>query len=197
MIRDRNNSHPLQKDRLIIGITGASGVLYGIRLLEMLKERNLFETHLILSQAAEITIAHETSYKIKQVQALADVCHKPTDITASISSGSFITKGMIIAPCSMNTLGEIAASITGSLISRAADVVLKERRQLVLMTRESPLHLNHLRNMVRASEAGAIIAPPMPSLYTKPANMTEAIDYQLIRILDLFDIHLKDDKRWS
>lgn len=197
MIRDGNNSPSNKKDRLIIGITGASGVLYGIRLLELLKQMNLFETHLILSHAAEITIAHETDYKIKAVQGLADVYYKPNDITASISSGSFITKGMIIAPCSMNTLGEIASSITGSLISRAADVVLKERRKLVLMTRESPLHLNHLRNMVRASEAGAIIAPPMPSLYTKPKNMTEAIDYQLLRILDLFGIHLTDDKRWQ
>lgn len=197
MISDGNNLLPNKKDRLIVGITGASGALYGIRLLELLREMDLFETHLILSQAAEITIAHETNYKIKDVLALADVFYKPTDITASIASGSFITKGMIIAPCSMNTLGEIAASITGSLISRAADVVLKERRHLVLMTRESPLHLNHLRNMVRATEAGAIIAPPMPSFYTKPSNMIEAIDYQLIRVLDLFGIHITESKRWQ
>lgn len=192
-----NSPHKNDPMRLIIGITGASGVIYGIRLLQILQPLKEVETQLILSKSAEVTMAYETDYKIKEVKALADKNYGPEDMAAAISSGSYLVKGMIIAPCSMKTIGEIAHSITNSLISRAADVMLKERRPLVLMPRETPLHLNHLRNLTRLAEVGAIIAPPMPPFYSKPKTIEEMIDHQLCRILDLFNIHLPHLKRWK
>jgi 4-hydroxy-3-polyprenylbenzoate decarboxylase len=175
----------LPAKRLIIGITGASGVSYGIRLLELLRAQNV-ETHLVISHAGEIAVAQETSHKIKQVRALADHCYPIDDIAAPIASGSFRTEGMIVAPCSIRTMSEIATGVTSSLVSRAADVVLKERRRLVLMVRETPLHLGHLRAMTQLTEIGAIIAPPVPAFYAAPHTLEQMVDYTLGRILDLF-----------
>ncbi|MBR0642536.1 UbiX family flavin prenyltransferase [Plastoroseomonas hellenica] len=182
--------------RLIIGITGASGAVYGIRLLELLR-RTPIRTHLILSQAARITLAHETSLKVAEVEALADRVHAITDIGAACASGSFRTLGMVVAPCSVKTLSEIATGVTGNLLSRAADVVLKERRRLVLMLRETPLHLGHIRSMAAVTEAGAIVYPPVPAFYARPASLEEMVDHTLGRVLDLFDIDLGTVRRWS
>ncbi len=182
--------------KLIIGISGASGAIYGIRMLEILKNTDI-ETHLIISKAAQITIAQETDYKLLDVQKLADINHNSSDISASISSGSFQTMGMIIAPCSVKSLSEIATGISSALIGRAADVTLKERRRLVLMVRETPLHTIHLKNMVTLSEMGAIIAPPVPAYYNKPENLDDIINHSICRILDLFDIDLGIIKRWN
>ncbi|MGB1026749.1 MAG: UbiX family flavin prenyltransferase, partial [Rhodospirillaceae bacterium] len=154
-------------NRMIVGITGASGVIYGIELLKALQPLDI-ETHLVMSRSAEITMAYETAYKVAEVKALADIWHPMDDIAAAISSGSFQTMGMIVAPCSMRTMSEIAHGITASLLTRAADVVLKDRRKLVLMVRETPMHLGHLRSMTQLSEMGAIIAPPVPAFYAKP-----------------------------
>ncbi len=159
-----------QRKRLIIGISGASGAIYGIKLLELLKATDI-ETHLIVSRSAQITIAHEAGWKIADVTALADIHYGIDDMAAAVSSGSFRTVGMIVAPCSMRSLSEIAVGVTTSLLTRAADVTLKERRRLVLMVRETPLHLGHLRSMVAATEAGAIIAPPVPAFYNKPRSL--------------------------
>ena len=182
--------------RLIIAITGASGVRYGVRLLELLKPLEI-ETHLVLSRTAEVTLACETDLKIAQVQALADHCHAATDMAAAISSGSFRTMGMIIAPCSVRSMSEIATGVTTSLVTRAADVVLKERRRLVLMVRETPLHTGHLRTMTQLSEMGAIIAPPVPAFYAKPASLEAMVDHTLGRMLDLFDIDAGSVTRWG
>jgi 4-hydroxy-3-polyprenylbenzoate decarboxylase len=182
--------------RLIIGITGASGVRYGVRLLELLRPLPI-ETHLVLSRTAEVTLALETSYKVAEVQALADRCHSAGDLAAPISSGSFKTLGMIVAPCSIRTAAEIAAGTTASLLTRAADVVLKERRRLVLMVRETPLHTGHLRMLTQLSEIGAIIAPPMPAFYTQPQSLEEMVDQTLGRVLDLFDLDSGTVKRWG
>ncbi|MEW5422579.1 UbiX family flavin prenyltransferase [Amorphus sp. 3PC139-8] len=182
-------------NRLIVGISGASGVIYGVRLLELLRETEI-ETHLILSRSAEITLAHETRYKIAEVKALADVCHGIEDVAASISSGSFKTRGMIVAPCSMRTLSEITTGVTSTLLTRAADVVLKERRRLVLMVRETPLHAGHLRTMAAVTEMGAIVAPPVPAFYAKPDSLTDMIDHTVGRVLDLFDIDVGTVRRW-
>ncbi|MDQ0316838.1 UbiX family flavin prenyltransferase [Amorphus orientalis] len=182
-------------NRLIVGISGASGVVYGVRLLELLRETEI-ETHLVLSRSAEITLAHETRYKIADVKALADVCHGIDDVAASISSGSFRTRGMIVAPCSMRTLSEITTGVTSTLLTRAADVVLKERRRLVLMVRETPLHSGHLRTMASVSEMGAIVAPPVPAFYAKPESIDHMIDHTVGRVLDLFDIDLGTVRRW-
>ena len=181
---------------LIIGITGASGAIYGIRLLEILREMDI-PSHLVLSRSAEITIAHETPHKIAAVRALATVNHKAEDIAASISSGSFRTRGMIIAPCSMRSMAEIATGVTSSLLTRAADVTLKERRRLVLMVRETPLHTGHLRVMTQLSEMGAIIAPPVPAFYAQPASIAEMVDHTVGRVLDLFEIDSGGVKRWK
>jgi 4-hydroxy-3-polyprenylbenzoate decarboxylase len=181
--------------RLIVGITGASGVIYGIRLLEVLREHG-FETHLIMSAAAEITLAHETDMKVADVRALATHWHAPGNIAAGISSGSFRTMGMIIAPCSIRTMSEIATGITTGLMSRAADVVLKERRRLVLMVRETPLHLGHLQTMTRLAEMGAIIAPPVAAFYSRPETLQDLIDHSVGRVLDLFDIDAGIVRRW-
>lgn len=182
--------------RLVVGITGASGVIYGIRLLELLQSTDI-ETHLVMSRSAEITIAHETSIKIAAIRALADVSYKQEDIGAAISSGSFKTMGMIVAPCSIRSLSEIATGVTSTLLTRAADVILKERRKLVLMVRETPLHLGHLRSMTAVAEMGAVIAPPVPAFYAKPDNLAQMIDHTVGRVLDQFDIETGVVKRWQ
>ena len=182
--------------RLIVGITGASGAIYGYRLLELLRETDI-ETHLIVSRAAQITLATETDFKIADVEALADVVHSNQDIGAACSSGSFHNLGMVIAPCSIKTMAEIATGVTSNLISRSADVALKERRRVVLMLRETPLHLGHIRNMASVTEAGAIVYPPVPAFYTRPASLEEMIDHTVGRVLDLFGIETGVVKRWS
>ncbi|CAM3127013.1 UbiX family flavin prenyltransferase [Asticcacaulis taihuensis] len=173
--------------RLIVAISGASGAVYGIRALEMLKAAGI-ESHLVVSKAAALSLEAETDLSLGDVQALADVVYKPADIGAAIASGSFRTLGMLIAPCSVKTLGEITTGVTSSLVSRAADVCLKERRRLVLMVRESPLHLGHLRSMAAVTEMGAIVAPPMPAFYTKPKSLDDMVRQSVARSLALFDI---------
>ena len=183
--------------RLIIGMSGSSGVIYGIRMLEMLAACDGIETHLILSSAARMNIGIETDWKVEDVEALADVVHNNKNIGASIASGSFKTAGMIVAPCSMKTLSGIANSYADNLIVRAADVVLKERRPLVLMVRETPLHKGHLELMVKAADIGAIIHPPLPAFYTKPQTIKDIVRHSVGRALD----HLRIDhhliKRWD
>jgi 4-hydroxy-3-polyprenylbenzoate decarboxylase len=183
-------------ERIIVGISGASGIVYGIRLLEVLRDVGI-ETHLVMSQSAEVTLAYEMKMKVAAVRALADVVYANTNIAAAISSGSFKTRGMIIAPCSIRTVSEIATGVTSSLMSRAADVVLKERRRLVLMVRESPLHTGHLRTLTQASEIGAIIAPPMPAFYANPQSLSDVVDHTVGRMLDLFDIDAGLVRRWG
>jgi 4-hydroxy-3-polyprenylbenzoate decarboxylase len=183
-------------NRLIIGISGASGVRYGVRLLEILAPLPV-ETHLVLSRTAEVTLACETAYKIDEVKALADCCYPAADMAAAIASGSFRTLGMIVAPCSIRTMAEIATGVTASLLTRAADVVLKERRRLVLMVRETPLHTGHLRMMTQLSEIGAIIAPPVPAFYAQPQSLEEMIDHTLGRMLDLYGLESGTVKRWG
>jgi 4-hydroxy-3-polyprenylbenzoate decarboxylase len=185
-----------ENQRLVVGISGASGVIYGVRLLEILHGMPV-ETHLVMSRAAEVTIAHETTLKVAQVHALADVVHAMVDIAASISSGSFKTMGMIIAPCSIRSMSEIASGVTSSLLSRAADVTLKERRKLVLMVRETPLHLGHLRTMAQLAEMGAVIAPPVPAFYARPQTLEDMIDHTLGRVLDQFGLDTGKMRRWG
>ena len=182
--------------RLIVGISGASGVAYGVRLLEALRPLPI-ESHLVMSKAAELTLAYETALKVAQVQALADVCHPIGDVGASIASGSFRTLGMVVAPCSIRSMSEIAAGTTASLLTRAADVVLKERRRLVLMVRETPLHSGHLKTMLALSEMGAIVAPPVPAFYAAPAGLDDIVDQSVGRVLDLFDLDSPLVKRWG
>src|SRR5947207_6258102 len=182
--------------RLIVGISGASGVIYGVRLLQALKPLPV-ETHLVMTRTAEVTLAHETKMKVADVRRLADVAYPIGDLAAAISSGSYRTIGMIVAPCSMRSLGEIAHGITSNLLTRAADVVLKERRRLVLLARETPLHAIHLRNMTRLAEMGAIIAPPVPAFYNQPQTLDDVIDHTVGRALDLFDLDTGKVKRWS
>jgi len=182
--------------RLIVGISGASGIAYGIRALVALGRCGI-ETHLIMTRSAQITLAHETAVKVADVNRLATVVHRIDDIGASISSGSFRTMGMLVAPCSVRTMSEIATGVTSSLLTRAADVVLKERRRLVLMVRESPLHLGHLRTMASLAEMGAVIMPPVPAFYTMPASIEEMVDHSVGRALDLFDIDTGLVKRWG
>ncbi|RKQ73811.1 4-hydroxy-3-polyprenylbenzoate decarboxylase [Oceanibaculum indicum] len=187
---------PLEKQRLIVGISGASGVLYGIRLLHLLRDHPV-ETHLVMSRSAEITLAHETDWKLRDVQALADYWHPQEDIGAAISSGSFRTLGMVVAPCSVKTLAEIASGVTSGLLTRAADVVLKERRRLVLMVRETPLTAVHLRNMLTVTEMGGIIAPPVPAFYARPENIGAMVDHSVGRVLDLFGLEVGAVRRWG
>ena len=182
--------------RLIVGISGASGVIYGARLLQLLRNADV-ETHLVITKAAEVTFAHETSMKIAEVKALADVCHRIDDMAAPISSGSFRTMGMIIAPCSVRSMSEIASGCTTTLLTRSADVVLKERRKLVLMLRETPLHTGHLRSMTALSEMGAIIAPPVPAFYNRPQSLDDVINHSVGRVLDLFGIDAGVVTRWG
>lgn len=184
------------KLKIIVGITGASGVIYGIRILESLRQAEV-ETHLILSKAAFQTATAETHLNIKEIQSLADVSYKTTDIGANIASGSYKTAGMIVAPCSMRTLADIALGTSANLMTRAADVVLKERRKLVLMVRESPLHLGHLKNMVRVTEMGAIVAPPVPAFYNQPKTLDDIVNHSVGRVLDLFDIDIGLVRRWG
>ncbi len=182
--------------RLIVGISGASGVQYGVRLLQLLRNADV-ETHLVMSKTAELTFAYETTLKIADVKAAADKVHSIDDMAASISSGSFQTMGMIVAPCSVRSMSEIASGVTTTLLTRAADVTLKERRQLVLMVRETPLHTGHLRSMASLSEIGAIIAPPVPAFYAKPHSLEDMIDYTVGRVLDLYSIDVGVVSRWG
>ena len=184
------------RPRLIVGISGASGVTYGLRVLDACRELEV-ESHLILSRAAALTIAQETDLAVSDVQARADVAHKVGDVGASIASGSFPTLGMIVAPCSVRTMSEVATGVTSSLLTRAADVTLKERRPLVLMVRETPLHLGHLRTMVKLAEMGAVIAPPLPAFYAKPSSLEEMVDQSVGRALDLFGLSWRPVKRWG
>ena len=186
----------MDKLPILIGITGASGVVYGIRILEALRSLGV-ETHAMISRSAEITLASETSLKLAELHELADHVHPVADISAPPASGSFRTRGMVIAPCSVRTLSEIATGVTSSLLTRAADVTLKERRRLVLMVRETPLHTGHLRSMTAVSEMGAIIAPPVPAFYANPVTLDDMVDHTIGRVLDLFDLDHDGVKRWT
>ncbi len=182
---------------LVIGITGATGVVYGIRLLEVLSGIKGIETHLIISEAAKITIAYETDRKIEDVKALADFVYEVKDIAARLASGSFRRDGMIVAPCTVKTMSAIAYSYSENLLVRAADVTLKERKKVVLLVRETPLHIGHLRNMERLTEMGAIIMPPVPSFYHKPKTVQDIVDHTVGKILDVFEIEHDLFQRWA
>ena len=184
------------KRRMIVGITGATGIVFGIRALEVLRELDI-ESHLVVSRAGEMTRAHETDLSREALNALADHCHPINDIGASIASGSFRTMGMLIAPCSVRTRAEVATGVTTTLLTRAADVVLKERRKLVLMVREAPLHAGHLRNMLTATEIGAIVHPPVPAFYTRPKTIEDLVDQTLSRALDSFGLEMPNVPRWG
>jgi 4-hydroxy-3-polyprenylbenzoate decarboxylase len=201
MLSERGEEAQMRQDdkrrpRLIVGITGASGVVYGARLLELLKALPV-ETHLVISRSGEMTLALETELKPADLRARADVVHAIGDMAASIASGSFRTLGMIIVPCSIRSMSEIASGVTTTLLTRAADVVLKERRRLVLAVRETPLHTGHLRTMTALSEMGAVIAPPVPAFYAKPQTLEEMIDHNLGRLLDLFGLDSGTVRRWG
>ena len=183
--------------RLVIGITGATGAIYGIRLLEVLSSYKDVETHLIVSEAAEEIINYETDWKVERIKALAARCYDINDIGASLSSGSYKRDGMIIAPCSMKTVSALANSYTDNLITRAADIALKERKRLVVLPRETPLHLGHLRNLVKLTEMGAIVFPPLPGFYHKPRSIQDIIDHTVGKVLDLFEIEQNLFPRWS
>ena len=185
-----------EPQRLVVGISGASGVVYGLRALDACRELGI-ESHLVVSKAAALTLAQETALTLADLNGKAGVVHKVGDIGAAIASGSFRTLGMIVAPCSVRTMSEIATGVTSSLLSRAADVTLKERRPLVLMVRESPLHLGHLRTMVRLAEMGAVIAPPMPAFYAKPSGLDAMVDQSVGRALDLFGLSWTPVRRWG
>ena len=182
------------KQRIIIGISGASGIIYGIRLLQTLNQLHI-ETHLVMTESAKLTLSLETDYKLKDVEAMASVVHNTKNIGATISSGSFKTLGMVVAPCSIRSLSEIAYGATTSLLSRAADVVLKERRRLVLMVRETPLHSGHLKAMTQACDNGAILMPPVPAFYAKPNSVEDIVNHTVGRCLDLFDLDTELVKR--
>ena len=181
---------------LVIGISGASGVVYGLRALEACRELGV-ETHLVVSRSAALTLAQETELTLSDVQAKATVTHRVADVGASIASGSFRTMGMLVAPCSVRSMSEIATGVTSTLLTRAADVTLKERRTLVLMVRETPLHLGHLRTLVRLAEMGAIIAPPLPAFYARPQSLEEMVDQSVGRALDLFGLSWRPVRRWG
>ena len=182
--------------RLIVGISGASGSLYGVRVLDALMELGV-ESHLVVSKAAALTLSEETDLTLQDLTAKASVNHRIGEVGASIASGSFKTLGMIVAPCSVRTMSEIATGVTATLLTRAADVTLKERRPLVLMVRETPLHLGHLRTLVKLAEMGAIIVPPLPAFYAKPKTVAELVDQSVGRALDLFGLDWKPTKRWG
>ncbi|KOP68280.1 hypothetical protein AMS62_25780 [Bacillus sp. FJAT-18019] len=184
------------KRRMIVAISGATGIVYGIRLLEVLRRLDI-ETHLVVSQSAQMTLNYETDMNIKELRELADVTYSHKDIGAAISSGSFQTMGMIIAPCSIKTLSQIAYSMTDNLVARAADVVLKERKRLVLMLRETPLSLSHIRHMEAVTENGGIIFPPVPAFYTRPNTLDDIVNQTVGRVLDLFDIDTGEFERWG
>ena len=182
--------------RLIVGISGASGIVYGVRILQVLQQSDI-ETHLVMSDSARMTLSTELDMSVKEVEALATEVHSAKNIGATIASGSFKTMGMVVAPCSIKSLSEIAYGMTSGLLSRAADVVLKERRRLVLMIRETPLHSGHLRTMLQASENGAILMPPVPALYARPKSIDDMVNHTVGRCLDLFDIETDLVKRWA
>ena len=192
----KNIPSPPAPRRLIVGISGASGVVYGVRILQVLQGSGI-ETHLVMSDSAKMTLATESDLSVEAVEALATEVHNAKNIGATISSGSYKTMGMVIAPCSIRSLSEIAYGTTSSLLTRAADVVLKERRRLVLMVRETPLHKGHLRALLQASENGAIIMPPVPALYARPESLDDMINHTVGRCLDLFDIDTALVKRWA
>jgi len=193
MSQARPDSRP---QRLVVGVSGASGVTYGLRVLDACRELGV-QSHLVMSKAAALTLSQETDLTVADAQARADVVHRVTDVGAALASGSFQTIGMIVAPCSVRTMSEIATGVTASLLTRAADVTLKERRPLVLMIRETPLHLGHLRTMVRLAEMGAVIAPPLPAFYARPASLEEMVDQSVGRALDLFGLSWTPVKRWG
>lgn len=194
MAEDMNGA--VSRPRLVVGISGASGVSYGVRALEALRDLGV-ETHLVATRAAMLTLAQETDLSPDDLSARADVTHRLADVGATIASGSFRTLGMLVAPCSVRTMSEIATGVTSTLLTRAADVTLKERRPLVLMVRETPFHLGHLRTMTRLTEMGAIIAPPLPALYARPASVAEIIDQSVGRALDLFGLDWDGTRRWA
>jgi 4-hydroxy-3-polyprenylbenzoate decarboxylase len=185
-----------EKPRLVVGISGASGVVYGLRALDACRELGV-ESHLVLSKSAALTLSQETQLSVAQVNEKADVVHRVGDIGAAIASGSYRTLGMIIAPCSVRSMSEIATGVTSSLLTRAADVTLKERRPLVLMVRETPLHLGHLRTLTKLAEMGAVIAPPLPAFYAKPQSIAEMVDQSVGRAFDLFGLSWRPVKRWG
>ncbi|WP_337189077.1 UbiX family flavin prenyltransferase [Phenylobacterium sp.] len=185
-----------RRPRLIVGVSGASGAVYGLRALDACRDLGV-ESHLVLSRSAALTLAQETDESLADAQARADVVHKAGDVGAAIASGSFHALGMIVAPCSIRTMSEIATGVTASLLTRAADVTLKERRPLVLMVRETPLHLGHLRTLVRLAEMGAVIAPPVPAFYAKPRTLEEMVDQSVGRALDLFGLAWTPVRRWG
>jgi len=182
--------------RIIVGISGASGAIYGIRLLETLRSLSV-ESHLVMSRAAELTLSKETDFKIADVRRIAAVSYPVGDVGAAPSSGSFLTLGMVVAPCSVRTMSEIATGVTSNLLTRAADVTLKERRRLVLMVRETPLHLGHLRTMAALAEMGAVIAPPVPAMYIRPGSVDDLVDHTVGRVLDLFGLDTGRVRRWG
>lgn len=192
-VRNLSGSAP---PRLIVGISGASGVTYGVRVLDALRELGV-ESHLVVTRAALLTLSQETDLSADDLLGRADVTHRLNDVGASIASGSFRTMGMIVAPCSVRTMSEVATGVTSTLLTRAADVALKERRPLVLMVRETPLHLGHLRTLTALAEMGAIIAPPLPALYAKPASIAEMVDQSVGRALDLFGLDWSAVRRWD
>ena len=182
--------------RIIVGITGASGIVYGLRALQLLRECEV-ETHLVISKSAKLTLHYELDTSLEEIESLATEVHAINNIGASISSGSFKTAGMLVAPCSVRTMSEIATGVTSTLLTRAADVVLKERRRLVLLVRETPLHTGHLRTMTRLSEMGAVIAPPVPAFYAQPRDLDDMVTQTVGRALDLFDLDLEQVRRWQ
>ena len=184
------------KPRLVVGISGASGVVYGLRALDACREMGV-ESHLVLSKSAALTLAQETGLGVAEVNLKADIVHRVGDVGAAIASGSYRTLGMIVAPCSVRTMSEVATGVTSSLLTRAADVTLKERRPLVLMVRETPLHLGHLRTLTKLAEMGAVIAPPLPAFYAKPATIAEMVDQSVGRALDLFGLSWRPVRRWG
>jgi 2,5-furandicarboxylate decarboxylase 2 len=185
------------KKRLIVGITGATGAVYGVQILRTVREVEGWESHLILSDAGALNLWHELKMKRKELEKLADVAYHPKDIAATISSGSYLTEGMVIAPCSMKTLAAVAHAHADDLLSRAADVVLKERRRLVIVPRETPLNLAHLRNMVAVTEMGAIVFPPVPAFYALPKSLDDLVAHTVARVLDLFGVHSAKLARWQ
>jgi len=190
------NEEKRQRQRIVVGISGATGIIYGIRALQMLRELDI-ETHLVVSRAGEMTREYETPLSRSDLHALADVVHPLADVGASIASGSYRTLGMLIAPCSVRTLGELASGVTTTLLTRAADVVLKERRCLVMMVREAPLHGVHIRNMLTVTESGGIIHPPVPAFYTKPQSIGDIVDHSVARALDCFGLDVSSISRWG
>ena len=184
------------RERLVVGVSGASGVIYAVRALAACRELGV-ETHLVVSRAAVLTLTQETDLTLPAFTAMADVTHRVGDVGAAVASGSFRTMGMLIAPCSVRTMSEIASGVTSSLLTRAADVTLKERRTLVLMVRETPLHLGHLRTMVKLAEMGAVIAPPLPAFYTRPQSLDELVDQSVGRALDAFGLSWSRVRRWG